>query len=192
MFCPNCGTQQPDTAAFCTQCGYRLAGAPVAPPQPQTSHSVMQEKIKATKKAALAGAIAAIVACIGGTIAIRTFGVYILDETYMNSYDEKEFSIAISICVLLNFVVSVFTAIMLWKLQKRMERIEALWATNQISAQTVRDRFSEVKDGRILLLLILNFLLALSPALPLYAVQVYACYAVRNTKKIVLSLPSEL
>lgn len=34
--CPNCGTQQPDGAAFCDECGARLSGAtPEAPPAPQ-------------------------------------------------------------------------------------------------------------------------------------------------------------
>ncbi|MEQ9324036.1 MAG: zinc ribbon domain-containing protein, partial [Polyangiaceae bacterium] len=31
MFCPNCGTQNPDTASTCTKCGFNLAG----PAQPK-------------------------------------------------------------------------------------------------------------------------------------------------------------
>ena len=27
MFCPNCGTQNPDTATTCSKCGFNLKGA---------------------------------------------------------------------------------------------------------------------------------------------------------------------
>ncbi len=30
-FCPNCGSQVPDTSKFCTECGEKLAAAPIAP-----------------------------------------------------------------------------------------------------------------------------------------------------------------
>ena len=34
MFCPNCGTQLPDGAGFCSNCGFSLSGAPAASAAP--------------------------------------------------------------------------------------------------------------------------------------------------------------
>ena len=36
MFCQNCGRQNPDGTAFCSNCGSALNGAPVAPVAPVT------------------------------------------------------------------------------------------------------------------------------------------------------------
>ena len=60
MFCPNCGTQNPDSALFCSGCGEKLAsgvvpfsGAPVTPPD--TNPAI--KKPKKSKKAALIAVI---------------------------------------------------------------------------------------------------------------------------------------
>ena len=38
-FCPNCGTQLEDSAAFCTNCGSPVAAAPSVPAEPMYSYS---------------------------------------------------------------------------------------------------------------------------------------------------------
>jgi hypothetical protein len=59
MFCPNCGNQLQDNAAFCTKCGTRMgqpAGAPGGgqiqpPPQPMQYPTTMEQALAAQKQA---------------------------------------------------------------------------------------------------------------------------------------------
>lgn len=55
MFCPNCGTQQPDGAKFCANCGAPLSGPvpdqPQAPtPSPSQPQASYQSAARSTKK----------------------------------------------------------------------------------------------------------------------------------------------
>ena len=50
MFCPNCGTQLPDDAVFCINCGASVANTNISlqnhpiPPEPEESASVFIEE----------------------------------------------------------------------------------------------------------------------------------------------------
>ena len=64
MFCPKCGAQVPDDAAFCEKCGNGFEGAPKAAPGNVRPAAAVSASILRTNGAGLAAAVLAVVAVI--------------------------------------------------------------------------------------------------------------------------------
>ncbi len=109
MFCEKCGSQLPEGAAFCEQCGASVNPTTVQPVEQPIEQPVMQEvqqfaqpeysaPVKKKKAPIVLGIIAAVVVALGAVVAcnfseltgfvIKTFGS---DEAYLKYVEKKAF-----------------------------------------------------------------------------------------------------
>lgn len=105
MFCPNCGTQLPDGAGFCSNCGYSLNGAPAAatPKQGNLSIEIIKRALAILGKkpfllwglSLLCGLLSILAYCFGGTVLAIGFAVSLvlslgMEWIYLDGYRGKE------------------------------------------------------------------------------------------------------
>ena len=182
MYCQNCGTNLSENASFCVKCGCQIPTV-VAPSQTNSANLIVNEKLCFLKKITQLATLFSVVAIVGGTILIRLFAAVIIQEGNMSSYDEKEFMPFVVLFIILNLIVSIPTAIVFSKMYKKVETLLAHRTTQQTDLQAVYRFFEELKTKKFKVIFVCNIIVALSPAILLYVVQIYACNAIFNTKK---------
>lgn len=182
MYCQNCGTNISDNASYCANCGCKIPTV-VAPSQTNSANLIVNEKLCFLKKITQLATLFSIVAIVGGTILIRLFAVVIIQEGNMSSYDEKEFVPFVVLFIIFNLIVSIPTAMAFSKMHKKVETLFAHRITQQTDLQAVYRFFKELKTKKFKVIFLCNIVLALSPAILLYVVQIYACNTILNTKK---------
>ncbi|MBO4902248.1 MAG: zinc-ribbon domain-containing protein [Lachnospiraceae bacterium] len=105
MFCPNCGTQLPDGAGFCSNCGYSLSGASAAraPKQENLSIEILKRAFQVILKkpfrlwglSLLCALLAVIAYILGGPVIGIGFAVSLvlnlgMEWIYLDGYRGKE------------------------------------------------------------------------------------------------------
>lgn len=183
MYCQNCGANISENASYCAKCGWKIPKTVSVSHQTNSIDSIVNEKLCFFKKITHMATLFSIFSIVGGTILIRLFAVVVLQEEDMSSYDEREFMLGIAFYIIWNLIVSIPTAITFSKMYKKIETLMAHLTTQQANLQTVYRFFEELKIQKFKIIFVCNIIAAISPAILLYVVQIYACNAIFNSKK---------